>query len=76
MLVVFHFAFSVITHVYVFIYIHAVIWHLTLFVWVYYYNYLLLTAPFSCTLSYMLHDYYQRTSYQCMTYYAGSLHIV
>jgi hypothetical protein len=58
---------------YVFLYIHAVVWHLTLFFWVHYYNYLLLTASFSCTLSYMQHKYYQRTPYQCMTSYAASL---
>jgi hypothetical protein len=46
------------------------------FVWVHYCNYLLLTASFSCTLSYMQHDYYQRTSYQCVTSYAASLPIV
>jgi hypothetical protein len=61
---------------YVFLYIHAVVRHVTLFVWVHYYNYLLLTTSFSCTLSYMQHDYYQRTSYQCVTSYAGSLAIV
>jgi hypothetical protein len=45
--------------VYVFLYIHAVVPNLTLFIWVHYYNYLLLTASFSCTLSYIHHDYYQ-----------------
>jgi hypothetical protein len=45
------------------------------FVWVHYYNYLLLTVSFTCTVSYMQHDYYQRTSYQCVTSYTGSLHI-
>jgi hypothetical protein len=54
---------------YVFLYIHAV-------VWVHYYNYLPLTASFSCNLSYMQQDYYQRTSYQCMTSYAGRSDIV
>jgi hypothetical protein len=38
---------------------HAVIRHLNLFVLVRYYNYLFLTASFSCTLSYMQHEYYQ-----------------
>jgi hypothetical protein len=33
----------------VLLYIHAVVRHVTLFVWVQYYNYLLLTASFSCT---------------------------
>jgi hypothetical protein len=61
---------------YVFLYIHAVVRHVILFVWVQYYNYLPLTASSSCTLSYMQHDYYQRTSYQCVTSYAGSLAIV
>jgi hypothetical protein len=37
---------------YVFLYIHAVVQHLTLFIWVHCYNYLLLTASFSCTLIY------------------------
>jgi hypothetical protein len=32
-------------------------WHLTLFIWVHYYNYLILSAFFSCTLSYMQQDY-------------------
>jgi hypothetical protein len=59
-----------------FLHIHAVVWHVTLFVWVHYYNYLLLTASFSCTVSYMQNDYYQRTSHQCVTSYAGSLAIV
>jgi hypothetical protein len=39
-----------------FFYNHAVVRHLTLFVWVRYYNYIL-TASFSCTPSYMQHDY-------------------
>jgi hypothetical protein len=55
-----------------FLYIRVVVRHLTLFVWVHYYNYLL-TASFSCTFSYMQHDYYQRTTYQCVTSYPGSL---
>jgi hypothetical protein len=37
---------------YVFLYIHAVVRYVTLFVWVHCYNYLLLTASFSCTLIY------------------------
>jgi hypothetical protein len=49
---------------------------LTLFACVHYYNYLLLTASFSCTLSCMQHEYYQWISYQCVTSYAGSLPIV
>jgi hypothetical protein len=53
--------------------IHTVVWHFTLFVWVHCYNYLPLTVSFPCTLSYMPHDYYQRTSYQCVTSYAASL---
>jgi hypothetical protein len=61
---------------YVFPYIHAVFRHVTLFVWVHCHNYLLLTSSFFCALSYMQHDYYQRTSYQCVTSYAGSLAMV
>jgi hypothetical protein len=61
---------------YAFLSIHTVVQNVNLFAWVHYYNYLLLTASFSCTLSYMQHDYYQRTSYQCVTSYAGSLAIV
>jgi hypothetical protein len=38
------------------LYIHAVIRHVILFIWVHYYNFLLLTASFSCVLSYMQHD--------------------
>jgi hypothetical protein len=61
---------------YVFLYIHAVVRRVTLFVWVHHYNYLLLAASFSSAFSYMQHDYYQRTSCQCVTSYAGSLAIV
>jgi hypothetical protein len=60
---------------YVFLYIHAVVRHVTMFGLVHYCNYLFLTAFFSCTFSYMQHDYYQRTS-QCVTSSAGSLPIV
>jgi hypothetical protein len=58
---------------YVFLYIHTAVLHVTWFVRAHYYNYLLLTASFSCTLSYMQHNYYQRTSYQCVTSYTGNL---
>jgi hypothetical protein len=60
----------------VFLCIHAVVQHLAVFVWVHYYNYLLLTSSFSYTLSYMQLDYYQRTSYQCVTSYAASSSII
>jgi hypothetical protein len=60
----------------VFLYFHNIVRHATLFVWLHYYNYLLLTASFSCTISSIQHDYYQRTYYQCVKSYAGSLVIV
>jgi hypothetical protein len=55
---------------------NACIQQLPLFVWIHYYNYLLLTDSFSCSLSYMQHDYYQLIYYQWVTSYAGSLAIV
>jgi hypothetical protein len=60
----------------VFLYIYALVRQVILFIWVHYYNYILLTASFSCTISYMQHDYYKRTSYQCVTSHAGSKLIV
>jgi hypothetical protein len=59
---------------YVLLYIHS-IQYLTLFVWVHYCNYCLLTTSFSCTLSYMEHDYWQLVVFHFLYIHAIVWHL-